>query len=373
MRNSYCYLPILPARGGAFMATQWLSPLAESRLTPLFDIPDPVLEGKATLETHFAKRARGISNAWTKARPVYVDMHNLPPQIRMASGSHPLAYVFDHLEMYGAKAIPVTGTIADRDAAYSDTVRSIVGDIKRGVCLRLAREDLENRVSLSREISVFLDFIGLTPEECDLLIDFRFLMTKEIGEIRALSFEVLGTSSALGVFRNTIVAGGSIPEQLGKKDQGKVRRETRKELELWSELIAAFPVAHADYGVVSPLYVPPKGIVKIPSRIRYTTENDHLFRRAGRKEYPELCKELIASPEFKGEGFSLGDLRFYRCAKETIKPGNPAQWIAADANHHMELVSDQVWRALESSGRSGQFNLPETVRRPWLQPEIMLE
>lgn len=63
MRNTYCYLPILPARGGAFLALKWLSPLAGSRLIPLFDIPDPVLRDGETFDTHFAKRAKGISDA----------------------------------------------------------------------------------------------------------------------------------------------------------------------------------------------------------------------------------------------------------------------------------------------------------------------
>lgn len=141
MRGSYCYLPILPARGGAFLAVKWLSPLAESRLTPLFDIPDPVLRGGETLELHFAKRAKGISDTWTRIRPVYVDMHNLPSHVRMASGAHPLMYVFDLLDMRGTQAIPVTGTAADRDTAYSTAARSIVRRDRRGACLRLARED----------------------------------------------------------------------------------------------------------------------------------------------------------------------------------------------------------------------------------------
>ena len=137
--------------------------------------------------------------------------------------------------------------------------------------------------------------------------------------------------------------------------------------------MAAFPVVCADYGVLSPLYVPPKGVVNVPSRIRYSTETDHVFRRGGRKEYLDLCKDLIASPDFAGQNFSWGDHRIYLCAKETIKPGNPTLWVASDANHHLELVSGQVWHSLESSGLAGRFSLPEPVRRPWLQPELILQ
>jgi hypothetical protein len=373
MHNTFSYMPILPARGGAFTALKWLSPLAESRLTPLFDIPDPILKEGATLETHFAARAKGISDAWPNARPVYVDMHNLPPQLRMASGAHPLAYVFDHLDMYGTKAIPVTGTTLDRDVGYIGAAQLIVNNTRRGVCLRLAREDMENRTTLGREIFATLNFMKLSPTDCDLLLDFRYMAAMEFNQIRAFAFEALQIASSLGKFRNMIIAGGSVPEQLGKKDNGKVRREPRSEFDLWTSLLSVFTLAHADYGVVSPMYVPPNNVVNVPSRIRYSTRKDHVFRRARRKDYSALCKELIASPDFSGEGFSLGDLRIYRCAKETIKPGGPAQWVAADANHHLELVSDQVWRYLESSGRSAQFNPPEPVLRPWLQRELLVE
>jgi hypothetical protein len=371
MRGSYCYLPILPARGGAFLAIRWLSPLAESRLTPLFDIPDPVLRDGETLEMHFAKRAKGISDAWTGTRRAYVDMHNLPAHVSMASGMHPLVYVFEHLNMHGGNAIPVTGTAADRDSAYSNAARTIVYRDRRGACIRLAREDFENRSTLGSGIAEALDLLGLTPTECDLLFDFRYILVNEANGLRALALEVLQIATQLGNFRNMIVAGGSVPEQLGKQDQGQVRREGRVEFGLWSELMAAFPIAYADYGVVSPLYVPPKRVVNVPARIRYSTETDHVFRRSGRKEYENICKDLIASPDFAGKNFSLGDLRIYQCAKETIKPGNPTQWIASDANHHLELVSGQVWRALESSGLTGRFTLPEPVRRPWLQPELI--
>jgi len=373
MRGSYCYLPILPARGGAFLAMKWLSPLAESRLTPLFDIPDPVLRERETLEMHFAKRAKGISDAWTKIRPAYVDMHNLPPQVRMTSGLHPLMYVFEHLNMHGAQAIPVTGTAADRDGAYSDATRAVVRRDRRGVCLRLAREDLENQSTLASGISEVLDSLALTPTECDLVFDFRYVVANETSGLRALNLEALQIATRLGNFRNMIVAGGSIPEQLGKQDQGQTRREARVEFGLWSELVRGFPIAHADYGVVSPLYVPPKRVVNVPARIRYSTEADHVFRRAGRKEYRDLCKEVVASADFAGENFSLGDLRIYRCAKETIKPGNPTHWVASDANHHLELVTRQVWHTLESLGLTGRFELPEPVRRPWRQPELVLE
>src|ERR1700675_2180676 len=57
MRGTYCYLPILRARWGAFQAIGELSPIARSRLTPLFDVPVPTSKNGKTLETYLAERA----------------------------------------------------------------------------------------------------------------------------------------------------------------------------------------------------------------------------------------------------------------------------------------------------------------------------
>jgi len=373
MRGAYCYLPILPARRGAFLAAQWLSPLAESRLIPLFDIPDPVVRNGETLEKHFAKRAKGIGEAWPRSRSVYVDMHNLPSEVHMASGEHPLTFVFDLLRMQGARAIPVTGTTADRHPAYTIAVRAITRRDRRGLCLRLAREDFENRSTLADSISEVLDFQGLSPAECDLILDFRYLVAGEAGTLRGLSLEALDISRQLGRFRNVILAGGSVPEQLGKQDQGQLRSESRVEFSLWAELIKTIPLVYADYGVVSPTYVPPKRAVNVPARIRYTTHAEHVFRRGRRADYVTLCNELIASPEFSGQDFSLGDLRIHQCAKGIVKPGNPTLWVGSDLNHHFEMVSQQIWQAISASGNAGHFSLPEPEHRPYLQPDLIAE
>src|SRR5690606_22096883 len=104
--------------------------------------------------------------------------------------------------------------------------------------------------------------------------DFRFMTTKDLPEIKAVSLEVLQIAQSIGDFRNMAIAGGSIPEQMGKKYKGTIRHEKRNELALWSDLLSARPLAYADYGIVSPTYVPPKGFVHAPARIRYTTETE---------------------------------------------------------------------------------------------------
>ncbi len=59
MQGAYCYLPILPARDGAFRAVASLSSIARSRLTPLFYIPAPTPKDQNALDVYLAKCAQG--------------------------------------------------------------------------------------------------------------------------------------------------------------------------------------------------------------------------------------------------------------------------------------------------------------------------
>ncbi len=64
MRGSYCYMPILPARYGAFRAVASLSPIGRSRIAPMFDVPNVVLKANQTVDSYLEKRAREIRNCW---------------------------------------------------------------------------------------------------------------------------------------------------------------------------------------------------------------------------------------------------------------------------------------------------------------------
>ena len=51
--------------------------------------------------------------------------------------------------------------------------------------------------------------------------------------------------------------------------------------------------------------------------------------------------------------------------------GNPGTCIGDDLNHHLELVSEQVWETIREKRMVDQFSLPEPIRSPWLQTELM--
>lgn len=120
MSSDFCYLPILRAKQGEFEAVRALSPDARARLSPLFDVPDPVPGDGPSQDAYLAKCAQGIHQAWGPAREIYVDVHDLPLNLRTASGAQPINLLFDLLRMHGSKAIPVTGTEAERGRGGSN-------------------------------------------------------------------------------------------------------------------------------------------------------------------------------------------------------------------------------------------------------------
>jgi hypothetical protein len=187
--------------------------------------------------------------------------------------------------------------------------------------------------------------------------------------------EALHAIRASGQFRNLVLAGSSVPENLGRADQGTQRREPRVEWLLWLQVLATLgveiPLAFGDHGVVYAHFVPPKGRVKVPARIRYTTASDHVFYRADRGDYSSICRDLLASDVFSGDTYSVGDHDFHRRAQGVISPGSPTGWVAADTNHHLELVSAQASHQLYESGLLDQFTLRSPEPQPWLQPDLV--
>jgi hypothetical protein len=375
MRASFCYLPILPARSGAFSAIAELSPDAVSRINVLFDVPAPVLKNGKTLDTYLTERAQGIHGCWERDRPLYVDVHDLDPNLRTTMGAQPIAFLLNQLKLRGSRAVPVTGTAADRGTDYVNTVRALVAQHPDGVCVRLDRDELSDASQLAQNLIGLLDALSAEPASTDLILDYRYVGREKPEAVRASALDALNVIAGVGQFRNIALAGTSIPDRLDKRDNGKVRRESRVEFEAWSQLLPTLAsrmlVAESDYGVVGAHYVTPSGVVTVPSRSRYTTEREHVFRRAKRSEHVETCKQVVASQDYLGETFSAGDRRVNLVAQGQAKPGAPVNWVTDDATHHLEFVSAQVWRILQAQGIEKQFNLAAPSRRPWLQPELI--
>jgi hypothetical protein len=131
------------------------------------------------------------------------------------------------------------------------------------------------------------------------------------------------------------------------------------------------PLAFGDHGVMSAHFVPPGKLVRVPARIRYTRPGEHIFYRAPRARYPQICEHLTASTDFTGNTSSWGNSLISARARGSSGPGGPADWVATDTSHHLEVVAAAVWEYLRAVKLGEGFLLPEPEPRPWLQPALL--
>jgi hypothetical protein len=270
--------------------------------------------------------------------------------------------------------IPVTGTEAERGSEYVRQIVTVARAVGGGICLRVEREEVEDRTALADSLARTLNRLAAGSGEIDLLVDMGFVGDDDVANLRSSLLEAIQIARGVYNFRNVAIAGGSVPEQLGKKDTGKVRRATRKEIEAWAEIqevLTATPVAFSDFGIISPRYVTPGRAVNVPARVRYTTYLEHIFLRTARGGHANLCKEMVAMEGYAGPAYSAGDQRMKLASQGLASAGNPGIWVAGDLNHHLELVSTQVWELINRAGLSGRYSLPEPRRYPRLQPQLV--
>jgi hypothetical protein len=374
MKGSYCYLPILKARSGAFNALRTVSPTARARIAPLFDVLPPDPKQAKDPQAYLTKKVQGIVGCWAPDRPVYLDAHAFPLDA-LIGGMPPVAVVARGLAARGFQAVPVVGTESERGREYIAAIRRLAVDLGTGVCVRVEREELGEPMAFAASLSQTLDLLGVSAHMVDLVLDMDYVGKQSTPEVSSTAREALQAATSIGDFRNTVLVGGSVPEQLPKRDTGVVRREARIELEAWQQIVSLVdlpvPFAFGDFGVINPKYVKPGRPVNVPARVRYTTSREHIFLRTGRGGHGDLCRQLLAmQDEYAGAAYSAGDQRMDLAAQGLASVGNPSIWIAGDLNHHLELVSDQVWRLIQASGMSRLFALPEPRRYPWLQPVL---
>lgn len=374
MRGSYCYIPILIGRGGHFRAVRALSPNARSRLVPLFDVPRPNDQQIAKLEAHLMERAEGIARCWVPDRPVCVDVHDFPLELRVHE-LWPIVLIVEALRARGFRPVPVSGTESERGGEYVRAMGQLAARVGNGVCLRVEPEEILEPEILVGSLSTTLGLLDQPPEQVDVVLDLRFVGKESVARLRSTVLESLHAVNSMGRFRNLAVGGGSVPENLPKRDAGLIRRERRVEWELWSEIhaiaAAGAPIAFADHGITNSNYVAPAKSVRVPARVRYTTPTEHVFLRTEPGGRAALCTQLLASEHFEGADYSVGDQRMALVANGIFGGGNPGTCIGDDLNHHLELVSEQVWGTISEKGMVDLFSLPDPVRSPWLQTELM--
>jgi hypothetical protein len=91
--------------------------------------------------------------------------------------------------------------------------------------------------------------------------------------------------------------------------------------------------------------------MNMSANVRYTTDHHWLIVKGrgtlnhGYQQFNELCRKLVALPEFSGRRFSDGDTYLDDCASDAAGPGNASKWRQAGTSHHIAYVTLQVEEA----------------------------
>jgi hypothetical protein len=350
------YLPILKGRKGEYGALSTLSSAVRRALTPLIEVPpipwDWEEEQPAkSIDQHLAKVGANFEQSWPSDRPFYVDLLWIPEEERMSDGEHPLEYVFRVARERGSSAIPVINLI--RGDAYIEACRNVVQQDKRGLCLRIQREDFAEFPVIENQMLGMLQRVAVSTKTTDLILDLRSIATPQQVEVDA----VIGMIEAipqLREWRSFTVAATSFPPNLTglrPSDSSLIdRAEWRLWLDLWRRRrdLTRRPT-YGDYGISHPEPAEVDYRVMRPSAsVRYTAEDDWLvlkgrnLRDNGFGQFYEVCRDLIERPEYSGARFSWGDSYIYECAAERTGPGNLTTWRKVGTSHHLAFASRQL-------------------------------
>jgi len=361
------YVPILRWKQAERLALHRLRSDDKARMTPVIEITPKsffpkkrveAAEHKPTTEsmllTELApdpgsvlrRHAKEILRVWGNS-PFFLELAHLEGAVPAINGSvHPLTYLSDLGRDYRLKVVPVTGL--DRPVRYRTAVAIAVRTDRNGLCLRVSPAELLEE-NLPRRLEQFLDGLGMSAAELDLLVDYG-VFDPDAPRIR----ELLPRVPQVRKLRSLILARGAFPKDLQDFDPG-THRIVRSDWTGWKSELRdrgrlRWP-SFSDYTIQYGRYVEPVDNANPSASIRYTLDEEWLIMRGegifnedgpGRAQWNANAILLMERDEFYGEAFSDGDTYIAEMSRKQKDHGSPMTWIRAGLNHHMSLVSRQI-------------------------------
>lgn len=344
----YHYVPLLKGKAGEFAALHSLTAYDLRDLTPFIDVP--MVPQGASPAKHYARQYAHLRDHWGDRGRVLVDSRLVQAGIRAEDGSHPALQLFQRAAGLGITLVPVSGL--RREGAYQESVRTGAATLGHGACLRL--EDADLAPALVSDVTRWLGFVGLEPEQVDLVLDLREVAAGAERSMTAAARMTIGTLPYLDRWRTFTLASGAFPAQLGAMPRLVPSRFPRVDWNLWRAVVAELPAgvrrpSFGDYAIAHPdvAEFDPR-TVNVPIALRYTTPGHFLvmkagsFKKEGGKPFRELCARLVGMPEFSGGFFSPGD-RYIEDSAQMLTPGgNPQKWREVGTSHHLTMVVMQL-------------------------------
>ena len=349
------YIPCLRWKQGEYQAVSRLSETTKSVFMPLIEVPEigwDFEEGTEakTIDEHLAPFAKRVHKKWGDS-PCFVDLSLIKCTERMATGIHPVCFIFGGLRGMKCQAIPVTGLL--RDETYQREIKATSAEDKRGVCLRITIEQAAKE-ALKIEIDALLSTVEIKPSDIDLVLDLEAPNFVPLDGFRMVIQAIVSKLPYLNKWRTFTLLGTSFPETMGSIKEG-VETVPRHEWQLYKMLVNGLREAKlrlpsfGDYAINHPKVLElDMRKVKPSATIRYTVDNHWYIvkgknvRDYGFEQYHELSKKVFASRYYCGSTFSWGDDYIQKCANEHGKTGSLMTWRQVGTNHHIEKVTRDI-------------------------------
>jgi len=276
-------------------------------------------------------------------------------------------------------AIPMTGSESVRGPgyAYLEAVASIAQVDGRGAAIRLTVDEFNDNVKLQSALDISLGAIGLGPASVDLFLDLETIaflpqQYRSTEGLVSLLLEPL-RGVALAGFRNIVICGSCIPENVDKRYDGSAMRVERTDLLAWQRVVELFGdvlIKRGDSGVIFALEQDVSGPSRPPARIRLSTPGEYVLWRAPRNDYMSLSEQVIASADFDPNLAAWGATALLQCARFGKGRGGPTEWVARDTNLSTEVTVRAMESFLRSIGRLSGVSFAELESFPWNQTLI---
>jgi hypothetical protein len=348
------YVPLLKAKGGEFAALKELDPAVQARVFPVFDVTDIPWDfendspGK-TVDEHLAKIAENVFKS-IGALPCAFDLTCLDPTTRMASGTHPLTWLFDDLRKKGVIARPVIGP--GYDAAYLTAAAAEIATDRRGCVVRVVGQARVFDPAIATNLASVLGAVKLTEADADLLLDLQSVPSGSEHATALASAAVIHGLPSMGAWREFIISAAGFPRDLSDYGQG-LFVIPRTCLITWDAMRSrgvARLLVFGDYAIDNhdraELDINPR-LLKGSTNVRYTVRTDWLVPKGpnwkdnGFAPMRGLCAQLVADARFAGAAFSWGDAYIVACANGG-PTGSATTWRKVGVNHHVTFVVNQI-------------------------------
>jgi hypothetical protein len=349
------YVPCLRWKRGEYQAILKLPNSIKQVMTPLIEVPEmgwdfeknEVLKTIDELLKPFAKR---VNDKWGKL-PCFIDLGLLDSIEKMATGIHPLSFIFEELQKMGCSSIPVTGI--NKDDVYQNEIKNIIKKNTLDICLRVKIEQVETP-SFKSDLDKLLKVFGVTINHIHFILDLGAPNFLPIEGFARLLKKIISNLPYLNEWKTFVILSTSFPESMAIVKKGN-NTLPRYEWLLYKNIISKFLdeetrlPTFGDYTISHPKVLEiDMRIVKPAATIRYTIEDEWLIikgenvREYGFKQYHDLSRNLSTSKYYSGSTFSFGDEYIQLCADKKVKTGSLTTWREIGTNHHITMLTKDI-------------------------------